>query len=80
MQNKTIAIPDEALWEIWQLTGRDGHLFPHLVKNYITYAFTDRVRMMGLSKLLRSQRNSNVGLASSILQDFRRPTATRYHP
>ena len=80
MHNEGIAVLDQALWEVWLLTGRHGHLFSQLMKNNINNAYMDRIRMMELSKLLRPQRNSNVGLTSSILQDFRRPTATCYHP
>ena len=79
MQNETIAVADQDLSEVWQMTGRDGYLFSQVMKINFTNAYTDLVRMIELSKLLPSQRNRNVGLASYILQDVHRPTATRYH-
>ena len=52
MQNETIVVTIQALWEVWQLTGRDRRLFSQLMKNNFTNACTDRVRMMELSKTL----------------------------
>ena len=62
LQNETILVTDQSSWGVWQLTGRDGHLFSQLMKNNFTNAYTDRVRMMEFGKLIRTQQNSNVGL------------------
>ena len=80
MQNEMIAVADKVLWKVWKLTGRDEQLFSQLMKNNSPKPLAGRVRIMGSCKLLCSLRNRNVGLASSIVQEVRHPTATRYYP
>ena len=82
LQNETVGITDQALWEAWEQTGRNGNLFRKLLKHNYTSAFTDRMRHMELSRLLRSQRGvNNFRLSSSTLSGMSKSNAiSSYSP